>query len=50
MKNLNVRFEDDALHQRVKDAAVEDRRSLNSEILWLIESGLDARDAAKASS
>jgi predicted HicB family RNase H-like nuclease len=50
MKNLNVRFEDEDLHQRVKDAATEDRRSLNSEILWIIERGLDARDAAKADS
>lgn len=48
MKNLNVRFEDDDLHQRIRDAAAEDRRSINSEIIWIIERGLDARDAAKA--
>lgn len=44
-KNLNVRFEDEALHQQVREAATEDRRSMNSEILWLIERGLDGRGA-----
>jgi predicted HicB family RNase H-like nuclease len=40
MKNLNVRFPDD-LHARIQQAAEQDRRSVNAEILWLIERGLD---------
>lgn len=43
-KNLNVRFEDDDLHQRVTDAAGEDRRSVNSEVLHLLDWGLEIRD------
>jgi predicted HicB family RNase H-like nuclease len=40
MKNVNVRVPDD-LHARIKAAAETDRRSLNAEILWLIEQGLE---------
>jgi len=40
MKNINVRVPD-YLHAQVKRAAERDRRSLNAEILWLIERGLE---------
>jgi predicted HicB family RNase H-like nuclease len=36
---------DDALHAQVVVAATNDRRSLNSELLWLIALGLKARSA-----
>lgn len=39
MKNVNVRFPDD-LHAQIKQAAERDKRSLNAEILWLIERAL----------
>ena len=39
MKHVNLRVPDD-LHARVKAASDADRRSLNAEILWLIEQGL----------
>ncbi|MER6605895.1 Arc family DNA-binding protein [Streptomyces sp. NPDC000927] len=39
MVNFNVRFPDD-LHARVRAQATADRRSINSEILHLIEVGL----------
>ncbi|MBN3931185.1 Arc family DNA-binding protein [Streptomyces verrucosisporus] len=41
MVNFNVRFPDD-LHARVRAQAAADRRSVNSEILHLIEVGLTA--------
>ncbi|WP_405949921.1 TA system antitoxin ParD family protein [Streptomyces prunicolor] len=41
MVNFNVRFPDD-LHARVRTQAAADRRSINSEILYLIEVGLAA--------
>ncbi|WGD42349.1 TA system antitoxin ParD family protein [Streptomyces cathayae] len=41
MVNFNVRFPDD-LHARVRAQAAADRRSINSEILHLIEVGLAA--------
>ncbi|MFE7932275.1 Arc family DNA-binding protein [Streptomyces sp. NPDC057456] len=39
MVNFNVRFPDD-IHARVRAQAATDRRSINSEILHLIEVGL----------
>jgi hypothetical protein len=42
-KNISVRIPED-LHTRIKTASEQDRRSLNSEILWLIEQGLTKRD------
>lgn len=42
MKQVNLRLPDD-LHARVKQAAQQDRRSLNGEILWLLDRALDAR-------
>ncbi|WP_078652260.1 TA system antitoxin ParD family protein [Streptomyces sp. NRRL F-525] len=48
MVNFNVRFPDD-LHARVRAQAAADRRSINSEILYLIEVGL-AGVSAKAGS
>jgi plasmid stability protein len=39
MVNFNVRFPED-LHARVRAQAAADRRSINSEILHLIELGL----------
>ena len=48
MKNVNVRIPDE-LHARIGKAAEHDRRSLNAEILWLIERGLDqAEDGRRA--
>lgn len=41
MVNFNVRFPED-LHARVRTQATADRRSINSEILYLIEVGLAA--------
>jgi hypothetical protein len=45
MKSVNVRFPDD-LHARVKAVSERDRRSLNAQILWLIEKGLQASDSS----
>ena len=42
MKNFNIRLPDN-LHERLKQAAADDRRSAHAEILWLIEKGLDER-------
>lgn len=39
--NLNVRMPAD-LHERVKRQAGRDMRSLNLEVLWLLERGLEA--------
>jgi hypothetical protein len=50
MKQINVRIPDD-LHARIITAAETDRRSINAEILWLIEKTLDKTsesDDAKA--
>jgi hypothetical protein len=44
MRNLNIRLPD-PLHERLKQAAECDDRSLNGEILWLLKAGLDARGA-----
>ncbi|WP_330287409.1 TA system antitoxin ParD family protein [Streptomyces sp. NBC_00576] len=44
MVNFNVRFPED-LHARVRTQATADRRSINSEILHLIEVGLAAVSA-----
>lgn len=45
--NLNVRLPDD-LHQRVKRQASRDMRSLNLEVLWLLERALQATQEADA--
>jgi predicted DNA-binding protein len=47
VKNFNIRLPDD-LHERLVKAAAEDKRSAHSEILWLIENGLDERQATAA--
>lgn len=44
-KNISVRVPDE-LHARIKEAARLDRRSLNSEILALIEEALTKRNQA----
>ncbi|WP_406455705.1 Arc family DNA-binding protein [Streptomyces sp. NBC_01622] len=44
MVNFNVRFPEE-LHGRVRAQAAADRRSINSEILYLIEVGLTAVSA-----
>lgn len=44
MKQLNVRIPDD-LHTRLAALAAEDQRSLNKEILWIIEQHIAARAA-----
>nr|WSY57051.1 Arc family DNA-binding protein [Streptomyces sp. NBC_00886] len=49
MVNFNVRFPDN-LHARVRAQAAADRRSINSEILYLIEVGLTAVSANAGSS
>lgn len=41
-KNLSVRLPED-LHARIKTAAEADHRSINGEIVWLLEAGLTAR-------
>ena len=41
-KNINIRIPDD-LHALIKASADVDRRSLNSQIIWLIEAGLATR-------
>ena len=46
MKNLNVRI-DDQLHSRLTEAAQLDKRSLNSEILILLEEALNTRALAE---
>ena len=43
---LQLRIDFD-LHARATRAAVEDRRNLNSELLWLIELGLKGREQAR---
>lgn len=40
MKNLNVRFPDE-IHEQVAVLAEEEMRSLNAEILWLIQLGIE---------
>jgi predicted DNA-binding protein len=40
MKSISVRFPDE-LHERLKQASETDRRSVNAEILWLVEQGLE---------
>lgn len=47
MKNLNVRFLDEEILERIREAADQDRRSVNSEIIWLIERGLACREDAE---
>ena len=37
MKHFQLRFEDDELHERVKAEAEANRRSMNSQILWMLE-------------
>jgi hypothetical protein len=39
--SVNVRLPRD-LHARLKDLAAMDRRSLNAEIVWLLERAVDA--------
>ena len=43
MKNLNVRMPDE-MHARLAAAAEASRRSLNSEVLYLLDLGLIAED------
>jgi predicted HicB family RNase H-like nuclease len=42
--NLNVRMPAD-LHERVKRRAGQDMRSLNYEVLWLLERALDSLES-----
>lgn len=41
-KNVSVRFPGD-LYEKIRESAKTDRRSINSQILALIEAGLAAR-------
>ena len=41
MKHFQLRFEDDELHERVKAQAEANRRSMNSQILWMLEKQLE---------
>ena len=43
MAQFTIRIPDEA-RDRIKAAAGEDRRSMNGEIEWLLERGLDYRD------
>lgn len=43
-KNINIRIPDD-LHAIIKASAEKDRRSLNSQIIWLLETGLVSRSS-----
>jgi predicted DNA-binding protein len=43
MKTTNVRLPD-GLHERLKEAAERNRRTLNSQIVWYLEQGLDSDD------
>jgi hypothetical protein len=47
MGQLTIRT-DDELHQRITQAAEQDRRSINQEMLWLLEAGLMNRDQVRA--
>ena len=42
MANISVRIPDD-LHALIKESADADHRSVNSQILWLVETGLAVR-------
>lgn len=42
MKQINLRLPDD-LHARVKEAAERDHRSINAQIMWLMEQALAAQ-------
>lgn len=44
--SLNVRIPK-PLHARLTDRAWQDRRSLNREILWLLETALETTDKPK---
>jgi predicted HicB family RNase H-like nuclease len=48
MKNLNVRLSEE-LHARLKATAAQDKRSLNSEILILLDRALAVRELSKES-
>lgn len=41
MKHFQLRFEDEALHARVQGAAKDARRSMNSQIMWMLEQQLE---------
>lgn len=43
MKHINLRLPDD-LHERLKELAEQDRRSINNQLVVLIEQELDRRN------
>ncbi len=43
VKNVSVRFPED-LYEKIRQSAEHDRRSINSQILALVEAGLKTRD------
>ena len=45
-KQITLRLPDE-LHERLKVAAAQDRRSLHAQLLVYAEQGLEARDALK---
>lgn len=45
MAQFTIRIPDD-LHDRIKTAADEDRRSMNGEIEWLLADSLNHRETA----
>ena len=44
MATFTVRISDE-MHQRIKDAAEADDRSLNGEVSWLLKVALDVRES-----
>jgi len=43
MKTLNLRL-DDELHAKLRELADRDHRSMNQQIVWLLERGLEASE------
>jgi len=47
MATMTVRIPDE-MHERIKEAAQEDVRSINGEVEWLLKVGLDSRPTPEA--
>jgi hypothetical protein len=42
VKKITIRLHDDDLHARIVQAAAREKRSLNGQIEWLLQAGMDA--------